>query len=59
MAGLSGLVLLSERHAVANGLALVVLLGGFAIAMTGYAGIFVQRFSGLRQLRDKSVNFDD
>lgn len=40
-------------------LSLAVLLSGFAIAMLGYAGIFLQRFSRVREMKHKSVRFDD
>ncbi len=51
------LVLLTLGHIpVAYYLSLAVLLCGFSIAMWGYAGIFLQRFSGLKHARNKNKN---
>lgn len=51
------LVLLPLGHIpVAYYLSLAILLLGFAIAMWGYAGIFLQRFAGLKNARNKHNN---
>lgn len=45
------LLLTLGSYAVVYYLSLAILLPGFGIAMWGYAGIFLSRFSGLKNTR--------
>jgi uncharacterized membrane protein YidH (DUF202 family) len=42
---------LSTYHPLLNYLSIAVLIIGFAIAMLGYSGIFLQRFSSFKNIK--------
>ena len=48
VAGVCLLLTISALHIFLYYVALIILLLGFVIAMTGYAGIFMQRFSFIK-----------
>jgi MFS family permease len=53
LAGMALLIFFGHWHPVAYFVSIAVLLTGFAIAMWGYAGIFISRFARLRNARGR------
>lgn len=54
VAGAGLLLGVAQYHIVLYWLALGTLLIGFVLAMSGYLGLFIQRFSGLNEAKKRS-----
>ncbi|QJR80851.1 hypothetical protein CA267_008690 [Alteromonas pelagimontana] len=59
LVGVALLFIAGPIHIGLHFFALAVLLCGFAIAMTGYAGIFLQRITSLNPKKHQSIHRDD
>ncbi len=56
--GAGGLFVTDENSIETLWLSVAVMLLGFALAMSGYIGIFLNRFNRLRDARSRSNPFD-
>ncbi|MCW8093322.1 hypothetical protein [Alteromonas sp. ASW11-130] len=56
--GASGMLFTDEQSIVTLWVSVAIMLLGFALAMSGYLGIFLNRFNRLRETRSRSNPFD-
>ncbi len=56
--GASGILITDGQRAALLWSSVVVMLLGFVLAMSGYVGIFLNRFNHLRETRSRSGRFD-